>query len=309
MTHAGSFLGTVDYCSPEQIRGEPLDGRADIYSLGCVLYHCLTGEAPYARESEVAVLQAHLNDPPPSPSVELEGVFARAMAKDREDRYRTASELAADLREAIAGGAPVTVRAEAAPRPTRVDATQALSPRRRRWPWIVALAVVAAVVAGGGAVWATRESGGSSTTDLAPFVDKIENVLAQSASGRREISAALSDGFNCRVPNAEAAQRVESVAFNRQSILQQLGSMTAPTPDADRMLTLLQQAVQHSIEADRHYMAVLRSTTACPVGKSPDFALAAASDRRATTAKELFVARFDPLATRLHRRAWTAGGF
>jgi serine/threonine-protein kinase len=66
VTQAGSFLGTVDYCSPEQIRGEPLDSRADVYSLGCVLYHCLSGEPPYARESEVAVLQAHLNDPPPS---------------------------------------------------------------------------------------------------------------------------------------------------------------------------------------------------------------------------------------------------
>ena len=68
MTQAGSFLGTVHYCSPEQIRGEPLDGRADVYSFGCVLYHCLSGEPPYARESDVAVLQAHLNDPPPTVS-------------------------------------------------------------------------------------------------------------------------------------------------------------------------------------------------------------------------------------------------
>src|SRR5512133_170323 len=115
MTHAGSFLGTVDYCSPEQIRGEPLDGRADVYSLGCVVYHCLSGEPPYARDSEVAVLQAHLNDPPPSLSPDLDGVFAGAMAKDREDRYPTGAALTSDLREAIAGGAPATVRAEALP--------------------------------------------------------------------------------------------------------------------------------------------------------------------------------------------------
>ena len=149
MTHAGSFLGTVDYCSPEQIRGEPLDGRADLYSLGCVIYHCLSGEPPYARESEIAVLQAHLNDPPPSLSPDLDGLFARAMAKDREDRYPTGAALTSDLREAIAGGAPATVRAQAPPA-TREHATQVASPRRRRWPWVVvALALLVAVASRG----------------------------------------------------------------------------------------------------------------------------------------------------------------
>ena len=125
MTQAGSFLGTVDYCSPEQIRGEPLDGRADVYSLGCVLYHCLSGEPPYARDSEIAVLQAHLNEPPPQLAADLDDVFAKAMAKDREDRYSTAGALARDLRDAIAGGAPATVRAPTAPRRRR----------RRRGSW------------------------------------------------------------------------------------------------------------------------------------------------------------------------------
>ena len=309
LTHAGSFLGTVDYCSPEQIRGEPLDGRADIYSLGCVLYHCLTGEPPYARESEIAVLQAHLSEPPPSPAPELEGVFARAMAKDREARYPSAAALASDLRASIAGAAPMTVRAEAPPRPTRVEATQVLPRRRRRWPWAVALVVLAAIVAGGAAVWATTRDSNGETTNLAPFVDRIENVLAQSASGRREISAALTDGLGCKIPNAEAAQRIASVAENRQSILQQLGSMTAPTRGTDRMLILLQQGLQNSIEADRHYEAGFRSTTTCPLPKNRSFDLAAASDRQATTAKELFVARFDPLATSLRRKAWSAGEF
>src|SRR2546430_1396444 len=59
-TRAGSFLGTVDYCAPEQIQGGPLDGRADVYSLGCVLFHCLAGQAPFLRETEFAVLNAHL---------------------------------------------------------------------------------------------------------------------------------------------------------------------------------------------------------------------------------------------------------
>jgi hypothetical protein len=230
------------------------------------------------------------------------------MAKDREDRYSTAAALAADLRETIAGGAPATVRAEAAPPRTRIEGTQVLPRGRRRWPWIAAIAALAAIVAGGATIWATRDSGGD-TAELAPFVARIENVLAQSAAGRQEISAALNDGMNCKIPNAQAAERIASVAENRQSILQQLGSMNAPTPAADRMLTLLQRGLQHSIEADRHYRDGFRSTSSCPLPKSRSFDLASASDRRATTAKELFVARFDPLATSLHRRAWTAEDF
>jgi serine/threonine-protein kinase len=307
MTHAGSFLGTVDYCSPEQIRGEPLDGRADIYSLGCVLYHCLSGQPPYARESAIAVLQAHLDEPPPTLAPELDDLFARAMAKDREQRHATAGDLASELRHAIAGGAPVTVRAQTPPA-TRADATQVIPRRRRRWPVVVALAVLAAVVAGGAAIWATRDSGGNETS-LAPFVERVENVLMQSAAGRHEIAQALNDARGCKISNAEAAQKIDSVAGNRQSILQQLGSLTAPTPATDRMLTLLQQSLQNSIEADRHYGDGFRSSARCPPSKNPSFTMAAASDKRATTAKELFVARFDPLATRLHRRAWTAGEF
>jgi serine/threonine protein kinase len=306
LTRAGSFLGTVDYCSPEQIRGEPLDGRADIYSLGCVLFHCLTGEPPYARESEIAVLQAHLNDPPPAPSPELEGVFARAMAKDREERHATGGALASDLREAIAGGAPVTVRAEAAPHPTRVEATQVIPKRRARWPWVVALALVTALLAGGAAVWATRDS---DTTDLASFVDRIENLLAQSATGRQEISTALVAGLNCRISNADAARQIASATENRQSILQQLGSLSAPTPATDRMVTMLQQGLQHSIEADRHYRAAFRATETCPVPKDATWDQAKDFDRRATDAKARFVLTFDPLARRLHRRAWSAAEF
>jgi serine/threonine protein kinase len=308
MTHAGSFLGTVDYCSPEQIRGEPLDGRADVYSFGCVLYHCLSGEPPYARESEIAVLQAHLNEPPPSLAPDLDGVFAKAMAKDRDDRYPTAGAFAADLREAIVGQAPATVAA-AVPRPTRVDATQVVPRRRGRRRWIaaaVALVVLAAVAA---VLWAMRDSGSASTSELRPFVDRVENVLTQSAGGRREISAAIDQALACKVSNAEAARRIDSVADNRQSILQQLGSLTAPTPETDRMLTLLQQGLQHSIEADRHYRDGFLGTTKCPLPKNPSFDLALASDQRATTAKELFVARFDPLATSLRQKAWTAGEF
>ena len=91
MTQVGSFLGSVDYCAPEQIEGRPLDGRADIYSLGCVLFHCLAGRPPYIRETDIAVLHAHLHDPRPDLSrvrpnlpSSLDGVLVTAMAQSRD---------------------------------------------------------------------------------------------------------------------------------------------------------------------------------------------------------------------------------
>ena len=88
ITRTGQFVGTVDYVSPEQIRGDDVDGRADVYSLGCVLYRCLTGEVPFPRDTEVATIYAHLQDPPPVPSerfpelgVGFDAPIARALAK------------------------------------------------------------------------------------------------------------------------------------------------------------------------------------------------------------------------------------
>jgi serine/threonine-protein kinase len=306
VTHAGAFLGTIDYCSPEQIRGDVLDGRADVYSFGCVLYHCLAGEPPYARENDVAVLQAHLNDPPPEIAPDLDGVFARAMAKDRADRYPTAGALANDLRAAIAGDAPATV-AIPAEQPTRVVPRRT---NRARWGWAAALVVLLAVIAAVAAIWLTRDS--SSEQDSAAdmrFVDRIENVLTQSASGRTEIPAAINAGLACTIPNSEAARRIKSVAENRQSILQQLAALSGPTQATDRMVTLLQRGLQHSIEADCHYQLWFETSSKCPLPPSRSLDLAQAADRRATAAKKLFVDRFDPLARRLHQRSWTAEEF
>jgi serine/threonine protein kinase len=301
MTQAGSFLGTVDYCSPEQIRGEPLDGRADVYSLGCVLYHCLSGEPPYARDSEIAVLQAHLNEPPPQLAVDLDDVFAKAMAKDREDRYSTAGALARDLRDAIEGGAPATVRAPKAPRRRR----------RRRGLLVGSLALLLAIGATALALLITSGSD-DSEADLLPFVNRMENVLHQSAGGRTEIAAALQAGLDCEIPPAEAARRIDSVADNRQSILQQLSGYNAPSVHTDDLVTILQRALQQSIEADRHYrdgFLGFPPGATCPLPASTDFDLALRSDRRATAAKKLFVASFDPLAENLDRREWAADEF
>ena len=85
LTRTGSLMGTVDYVAPEQIRGEDVDGRADVYSLGCVLYRCLTGEVPFPRTSEITTIYAHLNDPAPRPSEHREGLPSGFPAGTRPD--------------------------------------------------------------------------------------------------------------------------------------------------------------------------------------------------------------------------------
>ena len=90
-------MGTIDYVAPEQIRGEPLDGRADQYGLACLLFECLTGTVPFARRSDVAAIFAHLEEPPPSarPSAtpscrrRIDAVLARGMAKRPEERFES----------------------------------------------------------------------------------------------------------------------------------------------------------------------------------------------------------------------------
>jgi YVTN family beta-propeller protein len=102
---AGHLSGTADYVAPEQIRRGPLDLRADVYSLGCVLFQCLTGETPFRRESPLAILFAQVAEDPPSASqlnpdlpVELDLFFLKALAKSPEERHASCRELVEDAR-------------------------------------------------------------------------------------------------------------------------------------------------------------------------------------------------------------------
>ena len=319
-TRTGSFLGSVDYCAPEQIQGQPVDGRTDGYSLACVLYHCLAGQPPYERETEFAVLHAHLEDPPPAISelrsdvpASLDPVLAKAMAKAPDERYASAGALATAFSDAVSDTA-------AAADPTRpAPVVAAPKPRRPLGRWhawalaggaVLAVAIALAVVA----VLASRGSSPPPASDVAlrTFVDRVENVLEQSASGRSEIASALSAGFACSISHAAAGQRIASVADNRESILVQIGTLSGPTAEAGDMLTLLQRALQESIEADRHYrdgFFALAAHSTCPLPGNTGFSLAAKSDARATRAKQRFVAAFNPLAKEFGRRTWSASAF
>ena len=175
-TRTGQWVGTLDYVSPEQIRGGRIDARADVYALGGVLHFALTGRVPFEREGDEAKLWAQLSAPPPVPSAVRRGLpaqfdlaVARAMAKEPDERYPSAGDLGRAARPPPSGRAPteperMVARGAAAPgaaptepglaaeASTRTAAQFAATrPRRRRAPLLVAggllLAVVGAVVA------------------------------------------------------------------------------------------------------------------------------------------------------------------
>jgi serine/threonine protein kinase len=112
LTATGELIGTLDYMSPEQIRADRVDARADVYALGCALFYAVTGEVPFSDRESSAKMWAHLNEPPPSGrpssgSGGLDAVVRRAMAKDPAQRYPSAGDLG---RAAVAAvrGEPVT---------------------------------------------------------------------------------------------------------------------------------------------------------------------------------------------------------
>src|SRR5438477_2556174 len=105
LTRTGAFVGTIEYCAPEQIEGGEVDARTDVYALGCVLYEALTGAPPFHRPSEVAVLNAHLHSPPPKLHGQpggLDAVVAKALSKSPLDRYPSCVEFLAAARAAAA---------------------------------------------------------------------------------------------------------------------------------------------------------------------------------------------------------------
>jgi serine/threonine-protein kinase len=220
-TATGAFLGTVSYAAPEQIQGQDLDRRADVYSLGCVLYECLTGEPAYDKDSEVALMYAHLLEPPPRltparPDLppELDTVIGKAMAKSRDDRYATTGALAEALGATLGTGAaraPETVlsrpqvtaesktppppppppAAPPAPPPAPRPATAPTLAERKRSPWPLAIGIIvlAALLAGGAvlAVLLTRgeKKAASSTSQI---ISSTQVTTAPKPSGSAAFS-------------------------------------------------------------------------------------------------------------------------
>lgn len=133
MTQTQAVIGTAQYLSPEQARGETVDARSDLYSTGCLLFELLTGRPPFVGDSPVSVAYQHVREMPPTPSSiaadvpeVLDRITAKALAKERDSRYASAAEFRSDLEAAARGGhviAPVV-----AALPLGGAATQVMNP-------------------------------------------------------------------------------------------------------------------------------------------------------------------------------------
>jgi Protein kinase domain len=146
ITRTGEIVGTIAYCSPEQLSRRPVTGACDQYSLGCVAYECLTGEVPFPREGQLAIMTAHVTAPPPRVTAArpdlapaMDAVLARAMAKDPAARFASCTEFIEALAAAATGGGsrqhPVFVDSAAL-----ADGIRAGTPLQRR-PGSMALRV------------------------------------------------------------------------------------------------------------------------------------------------------------------------
>ncbi|HET9722436.1 MAG TPA: protein kinase [Actinomycetota bacterium] len=230
LTETGQLVGTLDYVAPEQIKGDPVDPRADVYSLGCIVYECLTGQIPYPRDMEVAVLWAHVQDPPPlvtavSPEFphEVDDVVTHAMAKDPEERTPTAGAVATELRAALGleatGALPVT---RPLPKPKARPRARVILPA------VVVLALVAVAVA------AIVLRGGGGEAGLVPAPDTVARIDAATLAfegsvgvGENPIGVTLGDGSVWVINQAD--QTVQRIDPATGEVLATKASLGTPT--------------------------------------------------------------------------------
>jgi serine/threonine-protein kinase len=218
MTEAGSILGTAQYLAPEQARGQPVDERSDLYSVGVCLYEMLTGTVPFKGDSAVTVALKHVNEVPREPSELVPGmpyalnqIVLKAMAKDPADRYQSAAGFARDLRAAREGGPVEAAAFDAGGERTRVmgaatgmtaaDATsvldQPLPPRRKksRWPLILIVLLLAIIAAVAVALWWTM----SGSKVEVPSVVGLSKASAVRALEQEGFKAGIQEEFSDRV--------------------------------------------------------------------------------------------------------------
>jgi len=190
MTQTAQVIGTAQYLSPEQARGERVDARSDLYSTGCLLYELLTGRPPFTGDSPVAIAYQHVRENPVPPSrvdpeipAWADSIVLKAMAKDPNDRYQSAAEMGHDIQRALQGMPVAAATRTVGYQGTRrmgqatqmAGATSAIPPYdygpedgppedggRKKWPWVVAAVVALLIIAG--LVWAFEfvSSSGSS---------------------------------------------------------------------------------------------------------------------------------------------------
>ena len=200
MTQTSSVLGTAQYLSPEQARGEKVDTRSDLYSTGCLLYELLVGQPPFTGDSPVAIAYQHVQENPAPPSQVdpdlppgYDAVILTALAKNPADRYQTAAEMKADLAELATGGAPTRVVAPV-PVVAAAETTQLLNtapasspppPKRAGWYVLLTLAVIGVL----GLVFflATQVFGGGGTQVRVPDLTGQTIAIATATLSEKDL--------------------------------------------------------------------------------------------------------------------------
>ncbi|SOD95623.1 Stk1 family PASTA domain-containing Ser/Thr kinase [Blastococcus haudaquaticus] len=213
ITSTAAVIGTAQYLSPEQARGESVDARSDVYSLGCMLYELVTGAPPFTGDSPVAVAYQHVREDPKLPSsinpmipAELDAILLKSMSKNPANRYQSAAEMRNDLLRALAGqrveATPVMGDAEkttilAATRPGGAygeddgwDDEDELERKKRKRRLIAIVSVVAVLLIGGAIAIAIAMSGGEQEQPTAQTVQVPTLLGVPVADARQDLTDA-----------------------------------------------------------------------------------------------------------------------
>ncbi len=189
MTQTANVLGTAQYLSPEQARGETVDARSDVYSTGCLLYELLTGRPPFQGESPVAVAYQHVRENPVPPSTlnpdiggEADAIVMKALTKNPANRYQSAAEMRADINRALQGAtvAAPPVMAEPPTQPLSAITEPEPEEKSRKGSYIaLVIGVILALALLGVGAWALL--GGETTTVVVPDVvgEKLAKAEAE----------------------------------------------------------------------------------------------------------------------------------
>ena len=227
VAQTAAILGTASYLSPEQAQGQPVDGRSDIYSLGCVLYEMVTGRPPFLGDSPVAVASKQVLEQPtpasrlnPDVTADLDAVILRALAKNPANRYQSAEEMRADL-ERAKRGLPVDATPLLPAGATQVldrppaHATEVLPPtepeRRTNWVPIVVTLVLIALL--GGLLWFLAANVLNNDDQQTGVNVTVPDVVGKSRTQAEQdlTEAGLEIGTITRVPAADDTQQPGTV--------------------------------------------------------------------------------------------------
>ena len=231
MTQTAQVIGTAQYLSPEQARGERVDARSDLYSAGCLLYELLTGRPPFTGDSPVAIAYQHVRENPIPPSrvdpeipAWADSIVLKAMAKDPGDRYQSAGEMRNDIQRALQG-MPVAapMRAENYQGTRRMGAatqmagsTSAIPPYRygpdgeeeeeepqgrKKWPWIVAAIAAVALIAG--LVYAFSYVSGNGSNIAVPNVVGLSKQAAENEIVKANLQPVAVNQASSSVPKGD----------------------------------------------------------------------------------------------------------